>query len=407
MDARKFVFDIEKRLKKEFEDVDNLMFSSSEKVLDAMHEEKISESHFASTTGYGYNDIGRDAIERVFAHVLGAEKCVVRNQFISGSHALNVTFFALLRPGDTMLSITGDPYDTLKEVIGINDNPSSLKSFDIDYEQIDLVDDDFDIDKIKESLISKKYKLIHIQRSRGYSSRKSLTIDKIEKVIKEIRTVDKDVIIMVDNCYCEFVESKTPLEVGADIIVGSLIKNLGGGIAPNGAYVAGREDLINLVGERLTLPGESLEVGPSLGINKDILLGLYMAPNAVGSSLKVAILASLALEELGYKVDPKYNEKRADIVDMITFGNESDLIKFVEGIQMGSAIDAHALPVPTDMPGYEDKVIMASGSFTQGSSIEISADGPLRKPYNAYMQGSLTYEYGKLALIKAIENMRK
>ena len=407
MDARKFVFDIEKRLKKEFEDVDNLMFSSSEKVLDAMHEEKISESHFASTTGYGYNDIGRDAIERVFAHVLGAEKCVVRNQFISGSHALNVTFFALLRPGDTMLSISGEPYDTLKEVIGINDNPSSLKSFDIGYEQIDLVDDDFDIDKIKESLVSKKYKLIHIQRSRGYSSRKSLTIDKLEKVIKEIRTVDKDVIIMVDNCYCEFVESKTPLDVGADVIVGSLIKNLGGGIAPNGAYVAGRENLINLVGERLTLPGEGLEVGPSLGINKDILLGLYMAPNAVGSSLKVAILASLALEELGYKVDPKYNEKRADIVDMITFGNEQDLIKFVEGIQMGSAIDAHALPVPTDMPGYEDKVIMASGSFTQGSSIEISADGPLRKPYNAYMQGSLTYEYGKLALIKAIENMRK
>ena len=407
MDARKFVFDIEKRLKKEFEDVDNLMFSSSEKVLDAMHEEKISESHFASTTGYGYNDIGRDAIERVFAHVLGAEKCVVRNQFISGSHALNVTFFALLRPGDTMLSITGEPYDTLKEVIGINDNPSSLKSFNISYEQIDLVNDDFDIDKIKESLVSKKYKLVHIQRSRGYSSRKSLTIDKLENVIKEIRTVDKDVIIMVDNCYCEFVESKTPLEVGTDVIVGSLIKNLGGGIAPNGAYVAGREDLIDLVGERLTLPGEGLEVGPSLGINKDILLGLYMAPNAVGSSLKVAILASLALEELGYKVDPKYNEKRADIVDMITFGNEQDLIKFVEGIQMGSAIDAHALPVPTDMPGYEDKVIMASGSFTQGSSIEISADGPLRKPYNAYMQGSLTYEYGKLALIKAIENMRK
>ena len=407
MDARKFVFDIEKRLKKEFEDVDNLMFSSSEKVLDAMHKEKISESHFASTTGYGYNDIGRDAIERVFAHVLGAEKCVVRNQFISGSHALNVTFFALLRPGDTMLSISGEPYDTLKEVIGINDNPSSLKSFDIGYEQIDLVDDDFDIDKIKESLVSKKYKLVHIQRSRGYSSRKSLTIDKLEKVIKEIRTVDKDVIIMVDNCYCEFVESKTPLEVGADVIVGSLIKNLGGGIAPNGAYVAGRENLINLVGERLTLPGEGLEVGPSLGINKDILLGLYMAPNAVGSSLKVAILASLALEELGYIVDPKYNEKRADIVDMITFGNEQDLIKFVEGIQMGSAIDAHALPVPTDMPGYEDKVIMASGSFTQGSSIEISADGPIREPYNAYMQGSLTYEYGKLALIKAIENMRK
>ncbi len=407
MDARKFVFDIEKRLKKEFETVDNLMLFNSEKVLNAMHEEQISESHFASTTGYGYNDIGRDAIERVFARILGAEKCVVRNQFISGSHALNVTFFALLRPGDTMLSISGEPYDTLKEVIGISNNPSSLASFNISYEQIDLVNDDFDIKRIKEALTSKKYKLVHIQRSRGYSSRKSLTVEKLERVIKEIRSACKDVIIMVDNCYCEFVEDKTPLEVGADVIVGSLIKNLGGGIAPNGAYVAGKENLINLVGERLTLPGEGLEVGPTLGINKDILLGLYMAPNAVGSSLKVAILASLALEELGYIVDPRYDEKRADIVDMITFGNEKDLIKFVEGIQMGSAIDAHALPVPTDMPGYEDKIIMASGSFTQGSSIEISADGPIREPYNAYMQGSLTYEYGKLALIKAIENMRK
>ena len=398
---------VEEVLKDEFKKIDDLCFLNSKKVIDVFHKEKISEAHFASTSGYGYNDIGRDAIEKVFASVLGGEDAIVRNQFISGSHALTVSLFALLRPGDTMLSISGEPYDTLKEVIGITENESSLKSFNINYEEIDLKDDDFDYEKIEEALKSKTYKIIYIQRSRGYSSRKSITIEKIEKLVQKVRLINKDQLIVVDNCYCEFVEEKTPLEVGADLIVGSLIKNLGGGIAPNGAYVAGSKKLCELVSERLTLPGEGREVGPTLGINKELLLGLYMAPNAVRSSLKLAVLASYLLEEKGFIVSPKYNEKRADIVEMITFNDPDKLIKFIEGIQMGSAIDAHAIPTPTDMPGYEDKIIMASGSFTQGSSIEISADGPIREPYNAYMQGSLTYEYGKIALINAIEHMEE
>ncbi len=401
----KIVNNNEKKLQEEFNKIDELCYLNSLKVLQAFSEVNISESDFASSTGYGYNDYGRDKIEKVFAKVLKADKALVRSQFISGTHALTVALFALLRPNDTMLSITGLPYDTLHEVIGIKDNPSSLKAYNISYEQIDLVDNDFDYEKIKQTLEKKKIKLIEIQRSKGYSTRKSITIDKIAKVIKLIRSISKDVIIMVDNCYCEFVEEKTPLEVGASIIVGSLIKNLGGGIAPNGAYIAGEEKLINLCGERLTVPGEGMEVGPSLGINKEILMGLYHAPLVVASSLKTAILASLIMENLGYRVEPRYNEKRADIVQNIIFGNEKDLINYCRGIQMASAIDANALPEPTDMPGYDDKIIMASGSFTQGSSIEISCDGPLREPYIAYLQGGLTYEYGKIAVMTAASNI--
>ncbi len=395
----------EEKLTKIFQDIDKQEFKNSLKVLEAFNEFNINESDFASTTGYGYNDIGRDKIEQVFARVLGAEKALVRNQFISGSHALTVTLFGLLRPGDTLLSITGLPYDTLHEVIGISDNPSSLKSFNINYEQIDLTNDDFDYESIKKALKSKKIKVIEIQRSIGYSTRKSITIDKVEKVIKFIKDLDKDVIIMVDNCYCEFVEDKTPLEVGADIMVGSLIKNLGGGIAPNGAYIAGREDLVNLCAERLTLPGEGMEVGPSLGVNREFLMGLYHAPSVVASSLKTAILTSAMLEDLGYKVSPTYNEPRSDIVETIIFGNSEDLIKYCEGIQSGSAIDSNSVPEPVTTPGYEDKIIMASGSFTQGSSIEISCDGPLREPYILYQQGGLTYEYGKIAVMIAISKL--
>ena len=406
MNTLELITNTESKLQSEFKYIDELTFKNSKKVLDAFHKYNISESHFNSTTGYGYGDLGRDAIEKVFAYVLDAEDALVRNQFISGSHAITVTLFALTRPGDTILAISGEPYDTLKSVIGITPNESSLASYGVNYEQIDLVNDDFDDESIIESIKTKKYKLIHIQRSRGYSTRASLTLDKLERIIKKIRAVDENVIIFVDNCYCEMVEYNTPCSVGADIIVGSLIKNLGGGIAPNGAYIAGRTDLVNLCGERLTLPGEGREVGPSLGINKNILMGLYLAPNAVSSSLKLAVLTSYILESLGYKVSPKYNENRADIVTMITFNDEDKLIKFIQGIQKGSAIDASAIPIPTDMPGYEDKIIMASGSFTQGSSIEISADGPIRPPYNAYLQGSLTYEYGKLALIEALEMIK-
>ena len=396
----------EEKVQEEFKKIDKMCEKNSEKVLNAFRKNKISEAHFSSTTGYGYSDIGREGIEKVFADVLGAEDALVRSQFISGSHALTVALFSYLRPGDTMLSISGLPYDTLHEVIGIVDNDSSLKSFNINYEQIDLKDNEFDIDKIKETISNKKYKLIEIQRSKGYSTRKSITIDKIEKVIKEIRNIDKDVIIMVDNCYCEFVEDKTPLEVGADIIVGSLIKNLGGGIAPNGAYIAGKKELIDLAGERLTLPGEGREVGPTLGINKSILQGIFFAPSVVASALKTAVLASKVCEDLGYQVEPKYNDIRCDIVQNIIFNDPDKLIKFCQGIQAGSPIDSFAIPEPWDMPGYVDKVIMAAGAFTQGSSIEISCDGPIREPYIAYLQGGLTYEYGKLAVKEAIKNLQ-
>lgn len=385
--------------------IDEVEAYFSKLVLEAFHEENISESHFNMTTGYGYNDIGRDAIERVFARVLKGEKALVRNQFISGSHALSTTLFALLRPGDTMLSITGLPYDTLHEVIGIKENPSSLKSFGIHYEQIDLIDNTFDIPSIIKKLKEKKIKLIEIQRSRGYSTRKSILIKEIEKVIKEIRKIDEDVIIMVDNCYCEMVEKTSPLEVGANVIVGSLIKNLGGSLASNGAYICGDEKLINLCAERLNLPGEGIDVGPSLGANKSILQGLYFAPNVIASSLKTSVLTSYLMEKLRYEVSPKYNETRADIVEAITFKDKNLLIKYVQEIQKYSPIDSNILPIPAPMPGYDDEIIMASGSFTQGSSIELSCDGPLRVPFIAYQQGGVTYNYGKIAVINAIKSI--
>ena len=389
----------------EFNKIDKRNSINSLKVLNAFHKNNVSEACFNETTGYGYNDLGRDTIEKVFKDVLGSEDALVRNQFISGSHALNVCFFALLRPNDILLSISGTPYDTLHEVIGIRNNPSSLKSFGIKYDEIELVNNDFDYNKIKEYIQNNKVKVIEIQRSKGYSTRKSISIEKIEKVIKIIREIDKDVIIMVDNCYCELISDKEPTEVGADIMVGSLIKNLGGGIAPNGAYIAGKRNLIELCAERLTLPGEGREVGPSLGINKQLLQGLYLSPNVVASATKTAILAARVLEYLGYEVEPKYNDERVDIVQNIVFRDKDKLIEFTRGIQMGSAIDSSAIVEPSDMPGYDDQIIMASGSFTQGSSIELSCDGPIREPYIAYLQGSLTYEYGKLGLMKAIQRI--
>ena len=395
----------EKECSKEFSELDSDAFYNASKVLDAFHEEKVSEVDFTSTTGYGYNDVGREKIERIFAKVLGFPDCLVRNQFVSASHALSTTFFALLRPGDTLLSISGEPYDTLHEVIGIKDNPSSLKSYGISYKQVDLINNDFDYDKIKEVITTSKIKVIEIQRSKGYSTRSSLSISKIQKVTSFIREIDPSIIIMIDNCYCEFVGRDSISVCDVDIAVGSLIKNLGGGIAPNGAYVAGRSDLVELVAERLTLPGEGREVGPTLGINKSILQGLFFAPSVVNASLKIAVLTACVLEKLGYEVEPKYNDERVDIVQNIIFNDKDKLIKYVQGIQAGSFIDAHSIPMAWDMPGYDDQVIMASGSFTQGSSIEISCDGPIRPPYIAYQQGSLTYESGKLAIITAIEKI--
>lgn len=401
-----FIQTLEKELTDIYQKIDEDCEKNSLKVLSSFHKHQISEVHFNSTTGYGYGDIGRDTIEKVFADVLGSEDALVRSQFISGTHALTVALFSYLRPGDTMLSISGEPYDTLHEVIGIKENPSSLKAFGVDYQQVDLVNDDFDYDTILTILQNQKIKLIEIQRSKGYSTRKSISIDKIKKVVEEIRKVDNDVIIMVDNCYCEFVESITPIEVGCDIMVGSLIKNLGGGIAPNGAYIAGKHDLVELAGERLTCPGEGREVGPTLGINKQLLQGLFFAPSVVASSLKTAVLTSRVLEELGYAVEPRYQDHRVDIVQNIIFGNQEDLIRYCQGIQMASPIDSNAVPEPWDMPGYSDQVIMAAGAFTQGSSIELSCDGPIRPPYIAYQQGGLTYPYGKLGVMKAVEQLK-
>ncbi|MBQ2409057.1 MAG: methionine gamma-lyase family protein [Bacilli bacterium] len=398
---------LDKNLIEQFNKIDEICDKNSEIILNAFRKYNLSEVHFNSTTGYGYNDIGRDVIEQIYAEVLGAEDSLVRNQFISGSHALTVAYFGLLRPNDTMLSISGLPYDTLHEVIGIKENNSSLKSFGVKYKQIELINDDFDYKKIIETLKNEKIKLITIQRSKGYSTRKSINIEKIKKVCNEIRKVDKDVIIMVDNCYCELVTVETPLHAGADIIVGSLIKNLGGGIAPNGAYIAGKKDLVELCAERLTVPGCGKEVGPSLGINKSFIQGLYFAPSVVASSLKTAILAAYLCEKEGYDVEPKYNEERVDIVQNIIFHDPNKLIKFVQEIQKYSAIDSFATPVPTDMPGYSDQIIMASGSFTQGSSIEISCDGPIRPPYIAYLQGGLTFNYGKIAVTNAIKALKE
>lgn len=396
---------IEEKLKDEFKKIEKQEEANSIKILNAFREEKVSETDFNSTTGYGYNDLGRDKLERVFSRVLGSEDALVRSQFISGSHALTVTLFALLRPGDTLLSISSKPYDTLDEVIGIRENKSSLKSFNINYKQVDLIDNDFDYEKIKDVITSEKIKVIEIQRSKGYSTRASLNIEKISSVIKFIKDIDKDIIIMVDNCYCELVEDKTPCEVGADVIVGSLIKNLGGAIAPNGAYVAGRHDLIELVAERLTLPGEGREVGPSLGINRSLYQGLFMAPSVVAVSLKTAVLTAYIAEKMGYKVEPRYNANRADIVQSIIFENKDDLIKYCQGIQKYSPIDSFSTCYPAPMPGYDDEVIMASGSFTNGSSIELSCDGPIRFPFIAYQQGSISYQYGKIAVYNAFKEL--
>ena len=401
--------DILKNSNKDLEDIlrsiDDLEEYNSEKVLNAFTTNNISETDFNTTTGYGYNDIGRDKIEKVFASIFKAESALVRCQFISGTHAISTALFALLRPEDTMLSISGKPYDTLDSVIGFNNNPSSLKSYNIKYKEIDLINNDFNYNKIEEELKKNKIKLIEIQRSKGYSTRESISIEKLEKVIKLIRSIDKEVIIMVDNCYCELVSTKEPIEVGADIAVGSLIKNLGGAITSNGGYIVGKKELINLCAERLNVPGQGLEVGPSLNQNRYILEGLYFSPMIVANALKTSVYTAYIFEKLGYKVSPKYNEERVDIVQNIIFNNEKDLIEYVRGIQSNSKIDSSAIIEPSEMPGYDDKIIMASGSFTEGSSIELSCDGPLRSPYIAYQQGGVSYKYGKIIVNRAIKHL--
>ena len=393
------------KVKDVFNDIDDIEEFNSNKVLNAFRECNVTEDCFNMTTGYGYNDLGREVIEKVYANIFKSDDALVRCQFISGTHAISTALWACLRPGDIMLSITDKPYDTLDEVIGLVDNPSSLMSFGIKYSQIDLIDNDFDYDKIREVITNNKIKLIEIQRSKGYSTRKSITISKLEKVIKFIKDIDKDIIIMIDNCYCEFVDTKEPIELGADIVVGSLIKNLGGGIAPNGGYIVGRHDLIEMCASRLNVSGEGREVGPTLGINRYILQGLFMAPSVVASALKTAVITSYVMDKIGYEVEPKYNDKRADIVQNIIFKDENMLVKYCQAIQHYSPIDSNVTPIAWDMPGYTDKVIMAAGTFIQGSSIELSCDGPMRYPYIAYQQGSLTYKYGYIAVMHAVSSL--
>ena len=399
--------EVEQEIEMQFKQIDSICEENSLKVLSSMQESHLSGMHLNTSTGYGLDEPGRDKIEEIYAKIFCAEDALVRSQLISGSHALAITLQGLLRPGDTMLSITGLPYDTLQTIIGIGENASnsSLKSYNIKYEQIDLKNNEFDTDRIINRLTKKDIKLVEIQRSIGYSTRKSIDIKQLEDIIGKIRKINNEVIIMVDNCYCEFVATKEPIEVGADIVVGSLIKNLGAGIATNGAYIVGKKKLVNLVADRLT--GLGKEIGPSLNQNTNFLKGLFLAPRAVASSLKTAVFASRILEELGYETYPKYNETRADIVQIIMLKDKEKLIKFCQGIQSGSPIDSFVKPIPSPMAGYENEVIMAAGTFVDGATIELSCDGPLREPYIAYMQGGLTYEYGKIGVLKAIQYMEK
>lgn len=407
MNIDKYFEDLEQELLPIYKQYEKICEVNSEKVLKAFIDNKVGEEHFSSSTGYGYGDLGREAVESVYKDIFKAEDALVRNQFISGTHALQTTLFGILRPKDILLSINGDPYDTLQEVIGIRENPSSLKSFGVEYKKIDLKEGDFDKETIGRFLKNNKVKMLMIQRSKGYSTRKSFSIDKVKDIIDYIRSVDKEVIIMVDNCYCEFVSTKEPIEVGADICVGSLIKNLGGTIANNGAYVVGKKALIELVAERLNVVGQGKEVGPSLGANKLFLQGLANAPRVVLDSLKSIILTSRVMQDFNILTEPLYNEEHADIVLSIIFNNKNRLKEYVNLIQANSLIDSKAFIEETEMPGYEDKIVMASGSFVSGSSIEMSCDGPLRKPYIAYQQGSFSYYYNKIALKNIVKYFKE
>lgn len=399
----------DQELREVFEKIDHTAMINSDRILSAFIENRVSYSDFAEMNGYGNYDEGRDKLERMFATVLGCEDALVRAHIMSGTNALYLTFSALLKHGDTMISITGTPYDSLQEMIGLCGNSTqSLKACGVAYEQIDLVNDAFDEEAIVERLKRNDVRLVEIQRSRGYSSRKSLNLDQIEHVIRRIREVNQDVIIMVDNCYGELVEEREPGHVGADVVVGSLMKNLGGGVASTGGYIAGRKDLIESIADRLTAPGIGKEQGANFNLNNSFFKGLFMAPNAVANALKTACFAAWMLENLGYSnIAPAWNEKRTDIIQTVELGNEDNLVRFTQGIQMASPIDSYVRVMPAPMPGYPFDEVMACGSFTQGSTIELSADAPVIPPYTLYMQGGLTYEYGKLSIILALDRIRK
>ena len=399
----------DKDLEDIYKEIDRVCMVNSNRILSAFIENKVSYTDFADINGYGNYDTGRDKLEAIFATVLGTEDSIVRPQIMSGTNAIYIAFTALLKPGDTLISITGQPYDSLQEMIGLSgDSTQSLKCSGIKYEQIDLLNNDFNYDDIKCRLSKKDVKLVEIQRSRGYSSRDSLTIEKIEKVIKEIRSVNKEVIIMVDNCYGELVEDKEPGHVGADIVVGSLMKNLGGGVASTGGYIAGNKDLIKMVADRLTAPGIGKDQGANFNLNNSFFKGIFLAPNAVNNALKTAIFAAYMLEKLGFdEVSPKYNEKRTDIIQTVGLKNKENLVKFAQGIQESSPVDSFVRVMPAPMPGYPFDEVMAAGAFTQGSTIELSADAPVVEPYTLYMQGGLTQEYGKLGIMLALSKINK
>ena len=409
MGIRKEVYDfgsqIEGTLKERFDAIDKVAEYNQLKVVHAMQKCKVNAGCFKYASGYGYDDPGRDTLEEVYAEIFHTESALVRPQITCGTHALGLALSANLRPGDEILAISGKPYDTLEEVIGIRESKGSLKEYGITYAQVDLLEDgSFDLEGIKNA-INDKTKLIHIQRSKGYATRPTLSVDVIGEAIAFVKEINKDLIVMVDNCYGEFVEEKEPSEVGADMIVGSLIKNPGGGLAPIGGYICGRSDLIEQCAYRLTTPGLGKEVGASLGVNRQFIQGFFMAPTVVNAAVKGAIFAANLYEKLGFKVIPDGKEDRHDIIQAVEFHDPEKLIAFCEGIQKASPIDSHVTPIPWDMPGYDSQVIMAAGTFVSGASIELSADGPMKEPYAVYFQGGLTYPHAKYGIIMSLQRM--
>lgn len=403
----KFSLLAEKKAKNAFKEIDNITEYNQTKVLNAFIKNKVSEMHLGTSTGYGYGDIGRDTLDQVFADCMGAEDAIVRHSFASGTHTLTVALFGILRPGDKVLVLTGRPYDTIIGVFGFEDHTDgSLADFGVEYNQIDLRPDGTpDIDAIRAELSKNNYKMAYIQRSRGYSLRPSLTVDKVEELCRAVREVSPDTVIMVDNCYGEFVETREPTEAGADIMAGSLIKNAGGGIAPTGGYIAGKKKYVEMCANRMTAPGVGREVGASLGHNRELYMGLFSAPHVTGEALKTAVFASALLELLGYTVSPTADEKRGDIIQSVILNAPEALIAFCRGMQSGAPVDSFVRPEPSPMPGYTDNVIMAAGAFTLGSSIELSADAPLREPFAAWMQGGLNYHSAKCGVLLAVQSM--
>lgn len=398
--------EVEESIKLVFDEIEETALYNQAKVLKAFKDNKVSTMHMNKTTGYGYDDAGREVIEKIYKDVFHTEDSLVRVQFVNGTHTIATVLQALLMPSDTLLAISGRPYDTLCEVIGLSNNPLSLLSYGVKYDEINLKEDgNFDIPKIEEYLKENKVKLIHIQRSKGYALRKSLCIDDIKNVVEHIRNIDKDVIIMVDNCYGEFTEKFEPTDVGVNVVCGSLIKNPGGGLCETGGYIAGDSEIIKRCSEKLTCPGIGKECGATLDQNRNILQGFFISPSIVKNAMKSAVFASKMLEEQGFEVYPSAFDKRSDIVQAIKFNDKDKLITFIQQIQNESPIDSHVTPEPWAMPGYDDNVIMAAGTFIEGASIELSADSPIRAPYVAYMQGGLTYESAKLAVCSAVSKI--